>query len=105
MTECCFDGQRMAHTLAKKDPEAEIAVFLVADAVLCAKAGQKTTRWPLHLEPMLLRILSAEGRLLMYSTRMDVLYRDDDDMMEGQTRANMDDLAQATLAADKALVF
>jgi sulfur relay (sulfurtransferase) complex TusBCD TusD component (DsrE family) len=29
----------MAHALVKNDPEADITVFLMADAVLCAKAG------------------------------------------------------------------
>lgn len=41
-TERSFNGLRMAHALAKNDPEAEITVFLMADAVVCAKAGQKT---------------------------------------------------------------
>jgi uncharacterized protein involved in oxidation of intracellular sulfur len=41
-TERSFNGLRMAHALAKHDPEGEVTVFLMADAVLCAKAGQKT---------------------------------------------------------------
>lgn len=39
-TERSFNGLRMAHALAKT--EAEITVFLMVGAVLCAKAGQKT---------------------------------------------------------------
>ena len=35
-TERSFNGLRTAHALAKNDPEAEITVFLMADAVLCA---------------------------------------------------------------------
>ncbi len=38
-TERSFNGLRLAKTLAQK--EAEITVFLMADAVACAKAGQK----------------------------------------------------------------
>jgi uncharacterized protein involved in oxidation of intracellular sulfur len=41
-TERSFNGLRMAHALAKLDPEGDVTVFLMADAVLCAKAGQKT---------------------------------------------------------------
>ena len=38
-TERSFNGLRMAHALAKNDPDADIPVFPLADAVLCAKAG------------------------------------------------------------------
>ena len=41
-TERSFNGLRMAHALAKYDPDGEVTVFLMADAVLCAKAGQNT---------------------------------------------------------------
>tara|TARA_R110002074_G_scaffold139168_1_gene284645 strand:- start:6194 stop:6523 length:330 start_codon:yes stop_codon:yes gene_type:complete len=37
-TERSFNGLRTAHALAKNNPEAEINVFLMANAVLCAKA-------------------------------------------------------------------
>mgnify|MGYP006295045253 CR=1 FL=1 len=51
-TERSFNGLRMAHALAKNDPEAEVTVFLMADAVLCAKAGQKTPDGYDNLEQM-----------------------------------------------------
>lgn len=55
-TERSFNGLRMAHALAKNDPEAEITVFLMADAVLCAKAGQRTPDGYYKLERMLRRV-------------------------------------------------
>ncbi len=58
-TERSFNRLRMAHALTKNDPEAEITVFLMADAVLCAKAGQKTPDGYYNLERMLRRVLSA----------------------------------------------
>lgn len=60
-TERSFNGLRMAHALAKNDPGAEITVFLMADAVLCAKARQKTPHGYYNLERMLRRVLSAKG--------------------------------------------
>ena len=57
-TERSFNGLRMAHALAKNDPEAEITVFLMADAVLCAKAGQKTPDGYYNLERMIRRVHS-----------------------------------------------
>ncbi len=104
-TERSFNGLRMAHALAKNDPEAEITVFLMADAVLCAKAGQKTPDGYYNLERMLRRVLSAKGRVLMCGTCMDARGLAESDMMEGATRSTMDELAQTTLAADKVLVF
>jgi uncharacterized protein involved in oxidation of intracellular sulfur len=63
-TERSFNGLRMAHALAKHDAEAEITVFLMADAVFCAKAGQKTPDGFYNIERMLRRVPSAGGRFL-----------------------------------------
>jgi uncharacterized protein involved in oxidation of intracellular sulfur len=95
----------MAHALERTDPEAEITVFLMADAVLCAKAGQKTPDGFYNIERMLRRVLSAGGRVLMCGTCMDARGLTSNDMMEGPARSTIDELAQATLAADKVLVF
>ncbi len=45
-TERSFNGLHMAHALAKNDPEAEITVFLMADAVLWLQGG--TNGWLQH---------------------------------------------------------
>lgn len=104
-TERSFNGLRMAHALAKHDPEGEVTVFLMADAVLCAKARQKTPDGFYNLERMLRRVLSAKGSVLMCGTCMDARGLAEGDTMEGASRSTMDELAQATLAADKVLVF
>ena len=41
-TERCYNGLRPALALAKSEPAAAVTVFLMADAVLAAKAGQNT---------------------------------------------------------------
>jgi uncharacterized protein involved in oxidation of intracellular sulfur len=41
-TERCYNALRLAHALLKSNPEAQVTVFLMADAVAAAKAGQKT---------------------------------------------------------------
>lgn len=104
-TERSFNGLRMAHALAKHDPEGEVIVFLMADAVACAKSGQKTPDGFYNIERMLRRVLSARGRVLMCGTCMDARGLAADDMLEGAARSTMDELAAATLAADKVLVF
>mgnify|MGYP001060107422 FL=1 len=104
-TERSFNGLRIAHALAKNDPQGEVTVFLMADAVLCAKAGQKTPDGYYNLERMLRRVMSAKGRVLKCGTCMDARGMTEAEAIEGTTRSSMDELAQATLAADKVLVF
>jgi uncharacterized protein involved in oxidation of intracellular sulfur len=104
-TERSYNGLRMAHALAKHDMEGELTVFLMADAVLCAKAGQKTPDGYYNLERMVRRVLSARGRVLMCGTCLDARGLVEGDMLEGAARSTMDELALATLAADKVIVF
>lgn len=104
-TERSFNGLRMAHALAKNDAEADITVFLMANAVLCAKAGQKTPDGFYNLERMLRRVLSSKGRVLMCGTCMDARGLRDDELIEGARRGTMAQLAEWTAEADKVLVF
>jgi uncharacterized protein involved in oxidation of intracellular sulfur len=104
-TERSFNGLRMAHALAKHDPDSMVTVFLMADAVLCAKSGQKTPDGYYNIERMLRRVLSVRGRVLICGTCMDARGLGSEDLMEGAARSTMDELAEATLAADKVLVF
>ena len=104
-TERVYNALRLAHALAKKDPAAEVTVFLMADAVLAAKAGQKTPEGFYNVERMLKRVLAAKGRLLLCGTCTDARGIGEGEIMEGARRSTMDELAAATLEADKVLVF
>lgn len=104
-TERCYNALRLAHALAKKDAEARIVVFLMADAVLSAKAGQKTPEGFYNIERMLKRVLAAGGQVLLCGTCLDARGIAEAELMEGARRSTMDELAAETIAADKALVF
>lgn len=104
-TERSFNGLRLAHALAKHDPEGQVTVFLMADAVACAKAGQKTPEGFYNIERMLSRVLSAGGRVLLCGTCMDARGLLASEIIAGAARSTMDELAETTLAADKVLVF
>ena len=41
-SERSYNGLRLAIALAKQDPNSTITIVLMADAVACAKNGQKT---------------------------------------------------------------
>jgi uncharacterized protein involved in oxidation of intracellular sulfur len=104
-TERFYNGLRLAHAVAKKDPEAEVTVFLMADAVVGAKAGQKTPEGYYNIERMLRRVLSGKGQVLLCGTCMDARGMSETEVMEGARRSTMDELSAATVAADKVLVF
>ncbi len=104
-TERCYNGIRLGHALAKKDAEARIVLFLMADAVLSAKAGQKTPDGYYNMERMLKRVLAAGGQVLLCGTCMDARGIVEAELIEGARRSTMDELAAETIAADKVLVF
>lgn len=51
-TERSYNGLRLANALSKGEDD-EVKVFFVGDAVLCAKAGQKTPDGFYNIERML----------------------------------------------------
>jgi len=104
-TERCYNALRLAHALLKKDSDAQVTVFLMADAVTAAKADQKTPDGYYNIERMLKRVLGAKGQVLLCGTCMDARGLADTEMMAGARRSTMDELAAGTLAADKVLVF
>lgn len=104
-TERCYNALRLANAVAKADADRRVIVFLMADAVLAAKAGQKTPDGYYNLERMLRRLLAGDGQVLLCGTCMDARGLGDAEVMEGARRSTMEELAAATLAADKVLVF
>lgn len=104
-TERSYNGLRLAHSLKKNAPDVEITIFLMADAVLCAKAGQKTPEGFYTIEKMVHRVVGAGGRVLLCGTCMDARGIAEADLTEGAIRSTMDALSAATLEADKVMVF
>ena len=104
-TERVYNGLRLAQALLKKEPQTELTVFLMADAVIAAKAGQKTPEGYYNAERMLKRVLAGNGKVLLCGTCMDARGLDDAALTTGAQRSTMDELAAATLTSDKVLVF
>lgn len=104
-TERMYNALRLAHTLLKQDAGSEVTVFLMADAVVGARKGQKTPDGYYNVERMLKRVLAGKGRVLLCGTCMDARGMTEDDAMSGAQRSTMDELGSATTAADKVLVF
>ena len=104
-TERVYNALRLALALLKKEPSTEVTVFLMADSVVAAKAGQKTPDGYYNVERMLKRVLSGNGKLLLCGTCMDARGMTEAELVEGAQRSTMDALAKATVEADKVLVF
>ena len=104
-TERCYNGLRLAHALSTIDPAAEITVFLMADAVIAARKGQKTPDGYYNMERMLKRMVVGKGLVLLCGTCMDARGMTGEDLMEGARCSSMDELAAATVSADNVLVI
>lgn len=101
-TERSFNGLRLARSLTRHKPE--IAVFLMADAVACAKRGQSVPQGYYNLELMVKSVVR-NGEVLLCGNCMDARGLTDEELIEGTHRSTMDELAERTIAADKILVF
>jgi len=104
-SERCYNALRLAHALVAKAPAAAITVFLMADAVTAAKAGQKIPEGYYNVERMLKRMMLGKGHVLLCGTCMDARGLTDDELLEGARRSTMNELAELTVTAEKVLTF
>jgi uncharacterized protein involved in oxidation of intracellular sulfur len=103
-TERSYNGLRLANALAKREGE-QVRVFLMADAVGCAVAGQRTPNGYYNLERSSLRPPGTALRSVSAGSCMDARGVDDGALVEGARRSSLDELADWTLGADKVVSF
>jgi len=101
-SERSYNGLRLAKALVGKD--ADVTLFLMADAVTCAKSGQQVPQGFYNIE-LMARSVARKGKLLLCGTCMSARGLNDNELVEGARRSTMDELAEETLAADKVLIF
>jgi uncharacterized protein involved in oxidation of intracellular sulfur len=103
-TERCFNALRLAQALLKVEPKPEVTVFLMADAVVCAKDGQTTPNGYYNLGGMIEEV-ARRAQVILCGSCMDARGLGDGELVEGAERGTMPQLAELTAAADKVLVF
>jgi uncharacterized protein involved in oxidation of intracellular sulfur len=103
-TERSYNGLRLAHALAKRDGE-DVRLFLLADAVTCALAGQTTPNGYYNLERLLTAAIRHETEVGLCGTCMDARGIRGDQLVEGTRRSSLDELTDWTLWADKVISF
>jgi uncharacterized protein involved in oxidation of intracellular sulfur len=103
-TERSYNGLRLAHALAKR-PGEEVRIFLLADAVTCAIAGQQTPNGYYNLERMLGAALHHGAEIGLCGTCMDARAIREDQLVDGTRRSTLEELTDWTLWADKVISF
>jgi len=101
--ERAYNAMRLAAALGAKDGQ-QIRLFLLADAVACAKSGQKVPEGYYNVQLMLGKVLR-KGDVALCGTCMDARGLRDDELVEGTRRGTLAQLADWTAEADKVLVF
>jgi len=102
-SERAYNALRLAGAIAARDGE-QVRLFLLADAVACAKAGQKVPAGYYNVELMLAKVLR-KGEVALCGTCMDARGMTDDEAVDGARRSTLAQLADWTIEADKVLVF
>lgn len=101
--ERAYNALRLAGALAGREGE-QVRLFLLADAVACAKSGQKVPQGYYNVNLMLGKLIRA-GEVGVCGTCMDARGLTEVDLQEGARRSTLTELAEWTAAADKVLVF
>ncbi|MCU0920424.1 MAG: DsrE family protein [Burkholderiaceae bacterium] len=101
--ERAYNALRLAGALASRDGQA-VRLFLMDDAVACAKSGQKVPEGYYNVQIMLGKV-ARKGEVALCGTCMDARGLRDEELVEGARRGTLAQLADWTAEADKVLVF
>ena len=101
--ERAYNALRLAGTLAAREGQ-DVRLFLMADAVACAKTGQKVPEGYYNIQLMLGKVIR-NGEVGLCGTCMDARGLLETDVIEGARRSTLSQLAIWTAESDKVLVF
>jgi uncharacterized protein involved in oxidation of intracellular sulfur len=102
-SERTYNGLRLAGSLARQG--AELSVFLIGDAVACAKVGQKVPSGYYNTQNMLGAVIRQGGTVGVCGSCIDARGISDNELLEGARRSTLDELTTWTLEADRVLTF
>ena len=103
-TERSYNALRLAGSLAKREGTT-VRVFLMADAVGCAIAGQVLPDGYYHLDRMIKAALRRGAEVGLCGTCMDARALHAEQLVEGARRSSLEELTDWTLWADKVITF
>jgi uncharacterized protein involved in oxidation of intracellular sulfur len=103
-SERTYNALRLAAAIPAVDPDVQLTLFLLGDAVACAKAGQSTPQGYYNVERMLLPI-QRKGLVLACETCLAARGLQAADLAEACRPAKLGELATLVLEADRVLTF
>lgn len=103
-SERSYNGLRLASALAKREG-VEVRVFLLADAVGCAVAGQATPEGYYNLERMLKALVRRGGEVACCGSCLDARGISEERLVAGARRSSMEELADWTLWAERVVAL
>ncbi len=101
--ERSYNGLRLAGSLARQG--APLKLFLIGDAVSCAKTGQKVPSGYYNVQNMLNTVIRHGGQVGVCGTCIDARGIAEGELVEGARRSTLDELTAWTTEADKVLSF
>lgn len=102
-SERAYNALRLAGVLSAREGQ-HVRIFLLADAVGCARSGQKVPEGYYNIQLMLGKVLR-KGEVALCGTCMDARGLSTSDMVSGAQRSTLAQLADWTAEADQVLVF
>lgn len=100
-TERSYNALRLARTLARLEGQT-VRVFMMGDAVGCARTGQKVPEGYYKIGDM---VRMVGGEVGLCGTCMDARGLTDEQVVDNARRSTLAELAEWTAAADRVLVF
>ncbi len=103
-TERAYNALRHTNAVAK-EPETQVKVFFMADAVQCARQGQVVPQGYYNLERMIIIAVRRGVEAGACGTCMEARALTDDALISGIHRSSIDELSRWTIWADKVIVY
>ncbi len=104
-SEKVYNALRLAMKLQQEHAEAEIRIFLMADAVTAALPDQTTPQGYYNIERMLKAVIGKQGEIKACSTCVEARGLDKASLIEGIEISTMSQLAQWVMDSEKVLTY
>lgn len=104
-SEKVYNALRLAMKLQQEHTEAEVRVFLMADAVTAALPNQTTPQGYYNIERMLKAVINKQGHVKMCGTCAEARGIEKLTLVEGVEVSTMSQLAQWVVESEKVLTF
>lgn len=104
-SEKAYNALRLANQIKKDSPDADIRIFLMADAVICAIPNQKTPDGYYNIERLIKGLTIKSCPVKLCGSCIDARGLSELKFVEGAVRSNLTELSEWVISSDKVLTF